>query len=1028
MTTVYARFVSKYMQSKNYFNLLPILFSVFLSFANSHADVTFTTPLTTNQNLAYCKDYFHEEWGTRLSMTDSSSGALEDIPSLQTKNTTAFSYTNGELSFTSTGPAPLATLLQYSVVGSLAIGSRYGEIRPVDSSVYKLFTVRIYASESTVAQFRWFHAHDRWAITTVAIAEGWHTYQIDLPNATISSSSGTNVGWTQGNAQGLELFPSNENGVNIKIDWAMLTPYEASCPTYAINYNATANGADDLFSMYADTNTSPADGVTDEILNEQVAAGAGTTTLYADKVFPQSYNIYAILSGDWATLNLRDPFDMSNAEDIISSLSYGLSNVSFSGGKLNAQISHSDSSFYLGIRNGKKIDASKYRYLSIGVNYSAKPGDSIAGESLRVIIFKNGNDFDHTGVAVNSGNNDLQIDMSGGNWSGTIDAIRIDPLNASIGATIAVDYVALRKNGYVTSLTTPTIQNAPGTIAVNDIALSLIQPDKKGGADFAQENMANSWNMDEADDLGPLFNLTAAYLYPNSTLFDPAGNRQVGDFFYAVNFPGDGDPTYFSVLNNATIDTSRYVNLCFRGWNKTESPSQYNSVARILWQDPREGNTEASYKNGDDIILTRAANTYCIDMTREIQLEPALPPGSPNPWTSIGESGNLLKFFRIDMNENEEGAAASYYSVLDYISLRKDQEVKTQAAIVVSAALTDTVELYSNTSRATSGGSLIGTLASGRNTNVFKWDTSAVANGSYYIYAKVTKNGNAISRLSEGRIKVNNSFTQDVSTPILSCERPFTNYLFDSEIELAGYALDDVRLATVEVFIDNAYVKSILPSLYHLAARGLYPNYSESNNPGFQEFVSASSLSFGAHDIRLVATDTSGNESVCQYVITRQAGASTAPLTYPASDAVAVDIPVTVVATPTPIPAPSPQLSLSFTKDTFNANISGAERCSRVDLLASSNATFTSPTVVYSKNGIASVSLQAKKLPKFKAAKPGKKGAVKDDGVVYFKASCAAESGQSAVKNLNFNKVKSKKISATEKALLSLIKKNTKVK
>ncbi len=89
------------------------------------------------------------------------------------------------------------------------------------------------------------------------------------------------------------------------------------------------------------------------------------------------------------------------------------------------------------------------------------------------------------------------------------------------------------------------------------------------------------------------------------------------------------------------------------------------------------------------------------------------------------------------------------------------------------------------------------------NTNVKKWDTSAVPDGTYYVYGIASSSGDTVIRYSEGRVRVDHSLTQDTTAPILNCERPYSDYEFDTSLELAGYALDETRLATLEAFIDG---------------------------------------------------------------------------------------------------------------------------------------------------------------------------------------------------------------------------------
>lgn len=969
------------------------------------ADVSITTP-ASDTTLSYCPDYFHNEWGVRLSMDDAASGALADIPDLQKNNTTAHTYTDGVLSFTSTGSAPLLTFLQYNVVGSLAIGSRYGQQHLINSSIYKHLNLRMYSSTATIAQVRWFHDSDRWAIATFPVYVGWNTYSWDLSSATIASSLGSNVAWSQGNPEGLELFPANASGVEIKIDWVQLTG--SDCLSYSVAYNVSASGNDNLFSIVADDNTSASDGYVTKIVNAATAANS-SASLPLEGLFPGTYNIYGFISGDWASLEYLNPFDMSDAQDVNTNLVAQLSSYGFASGKFSGVSSGTDSQFYLGIRNGKTIDASKYTYVSIGLDYTF-PGLT-ASDTAQIFFFNSaGSLVGGKGFTVNSGSSVYQFQLtSGDGWSGNISNIRFDPTTIS-GTTFAVDFIAIREAGYVNSLSTPSLSQAPGTVTVHDIDLGILQPDKRGGADFAQNEIGNAWDMNRAKDIGPVYNVLSAFIYPHNTLIDENGVSHTGDFFFATNYPGNGDPANFFVLANGNIDTTKYVNVCYKGWNKTQLAG-YNSVSRILWTDPRETDGAKAGRNGDDIVMTKSNQEYCVDMVDEMVLEPPLAAGSPNPWTSISADGYSVNFFRVDMNENDEGAASAYYSIIDYVTIRSDHQANTEYAIVIDAPLTLDVDLYYNTSKSTSGGTLIGSLSSGRNTNVLKWDTTAIPANTYYVYAQATKNGNTASRLAPGRLIINHSLTQDTTAPILVCERPDESYVFDSQLEVAGYALDETRLAALEVLVDNTYFATITPDRFHLAARSAYPTYAEANNPGFQKQFDATSLSYGAHVVKLVATDTAGNESSCEVNVTRQIGASTALLTYPDANGIPESVPINMITNET---SPKMRIKVRKRKD-VTITVTGVSGCEIVQVLGSSVKKFTDPVTLYTGIGESSIVLKVDRLRAFKPLAIQRSVQSNLDGRLYFRATC--ETGSLSKKNLiDLVKIKPTKPSPTSEA------------
>ncbi len=605
-------------------------------------------------------------------------------------------------------------------------------------------------------------------------------------------------------------------------------------------------------------------------------------------------------------------------------------------------------------------------------------------------------------------------------WTGNVRLLRVDPALSTSGVQFSLDFIAIRKQGFVSSLSTPQIYQADGNLTVNSLDLELLQPDEKGGTDYAESELNNAWNMDSVSDLTAIYNVDTAILYPYNSLIDEAGISHTGNFFYFKNITGNGDPHYPLLEWEHGIDTTKYLNICFRAWNGNEA-SNYNSVARIIWHDP-----QSSFKEGDDIIMFKGAATYCVDMRENIQLEPALPEGSPNPWTSISENGDVVNYLRVDLNENEE---EGYYSVLDWVTVRTDHQTDTTYAIPVKADTSLEVSLYYTTSKSTSGGTLIGTLAAGRSSNVYLWDTTNIPEGRYYIYATVSNNGNSHSYLANGRIEVNHTtYTQDTTAPILNCDRPYDNYTFDNNLEIAGYALDlESRIAALEIYADNSYLATITPSSFSYQAWQNYPNKAETEEAKFFEILDGSKLSYGSHTLTIKAFDTAGNSTTCSFSVVREQGTETDTLTDPTPNGSPVNVDT---STETPTPA-NLTLSLSvIKKKELQFTISGGSSCSTLDLYAASDENFSlNLTKIFSTNGSDTITLTAKKVPKFNKKKRKKKKDSKD-GKIYFKVLCNDNSseGESSAISYNFVKLKNKKKTAKEKKIIKKLSKKLKVK
>ena len=894
---------------------MPILkkFLIFCLLATVMALPALAQTATTN----YCGDYFRDQWNTRLDMSDAAHGPLQDIPDLEVGDVSAISYANGIASFTSTGTAPRLSLVQYTVTSSIPVASRYGELHPIDTSVYRYFYTRMYSSSDSTAQIIWQVDTDRYATITFPVYAGWQNYNIDLAAATPGNpSKGVNLGWTQSNMTGLQFIPVNIAGVTIQLDDIQLT--RGDCGTYDQSYS----GGSGLRRVIIDTDSDPTNGY---VTASPVIAGS-THSIPKASLYPGTFNMYGYSSPDWKLITTGTAFNMDSSTDINVNFRNNIGSAAYSGGRFTGVTTGPDPSFYLNMPTGSSFSPSTYRYISVGIQYS---GISTA-TAAQVFFFNTSGGLLLTySYSPTNGYNTLNIPIN--SLSQNVGAIRIDPTDLS-GVSFSLDFVAIRSDGYVATGSTPTISSL-GTLTVDDISLEIKQPDERGGADFAQTELGRTWNMNSVNTFVQIDNVRDAKFYPHGLLTDPKGDSHIGDFFIAYNSDYNGDPIEYLSLQNNQVDTSKYVNFCFSGWNKNEDPV-YNSVGRIIWTDPRlTAGSQGAVRNGNDIVFTRGKSEYCLDM-RQYRYAQTEEGGGVNLWTNIGEAGAKIDFLRLDLNENEQ---LGYYSVLDYISLRQDQTADSQYAIVVDADTSKTVQLYYNTTASASGATAIGSLASSRNTNTYLWNTSSMPAGSYYIIATLTQGVNTLTRISKGRIVIAHDGKGDTTAPILNCDRPNTGYQFDNSLEVAGYALDDIRIASVEVFdqvgsAPYSYVKSVTRDSFNKAARDAYPNYADSNAPGFQEFIDSTSFATGSHNIKIVATDENGNTTSCIVPVVKSPGVTPLPYTYPTPNNSDFSVP-TLRATATPTPTPTatatptivanPVLKVTASKDTVTFKVNG---------------------------------------------------------------------------------------------------------
>jgi hypothetical protein len=958
--------------------------------------------LSTNSqadSLAYCNDYFRDAWNVRLDMSEVGD-VLEDLPGAHKGTNTAFSYANGKLGFDATGGAPLISILTDSMDGAIPEGTRFGDISPINTAVYDTLNVRMYLPQDAVASVRFWTrvgAEEKLSFVTFPVYAGWHNYSWDMRNASSD--------WT-GLVYGINIYPANLAMSGIQVDWISLNP-SAGCSGVTKNFAGTG-GAGLRRQLVIDEDTNPGNGY-------QVASTPSTGNTHSIagfRVAPGSYQMLGLESGDFATLNFGGlgPWNFSQPTHVLPGLIYNLGSSSFSSSGFSVTSTGGDSSFYVNLF-GKTIDPQVFRHLSLGITYDGATnfGNSGGGE---IYFFLSNDTFIYVPLTPAAGARVFQSDLSSLIAPGLqIRGIRIDPVNLA-GRTLTVNFLSLNSASVVSNLSTIYSATSLGSLTGEDLQLAVSQPDRMGGAEFYQTQRGQAQNMSSTGDFVRLANLSKAEYFFNATTVSPAGDALVGDFFRSENLPpgmtGAGDPIPYSTYNplQGEIDTNRWKHVCFAGFNDNED-ERFNSVARVIWTTMTGG------FSGDDIIIARGYRTYCLDM-QELVYAQIEPPVNANPW--LNKSLNAL---RVDWNENE--FKNGYYTVIDFVHLREDHKANGQFAVVVDAPLNKNVELFFNTTKSTSGGTLITTLASGRQSNTYLWNTSGVPEGAYFIYARVVSavdGAVSLTRLAEGRLLVARDFS-DSTPPVLECERPrpadAPPYVTGSQVELAGYALDETRLASLEVATssDNAtftYLTRINPTKFHLAARERLKSYAEANNPGFQQLQDISTLPDGPVYIRYTATDTAGNQTYCTHTITKQTGAPTpALLEYPAANGTGV------VAQPrdgTTNPAPArPSLSVRrSSRDGIRFTLTSCVGGGTLQAAESTARLRSRPTTV----GSITASATAARLPALTPAVKRKRPKI------HFQATCS--NGTSSTKSLDASSLSSKRTVRSVTQLVATIR------
>jgi hypothetical protein len=389
--------------------------------------------------------------------------------------------------------------------------------------------------------------------------------------------------------------------------------------------------------------------------------------------------------------------------------------------------------------------------------------------------------------------------------------MRIDPARNKIGISIKFDWNQLT--------------NTPCDFDPKPI-LALVQPDREGGEDYFVSVKGNPSNFDEPSDIELMEGVSSAQIFPGSSYQDSAGNSRTGDYLEAVNKPGNDDPINYSLFNQRRnrIDASRFKVACWTA-DFIAPPSEYHSVGRILWS------LNGVAQTSEDLInRTTGEFRNCLRMDT-LEIDGGLPPGASQPWRNNSD-GTGIDFFRIDLHEESNPTT---YRLSD-IRLAADHEADTKFAIVVSGSRDAAIPIYYRTSSGNE--TLIGTYPANRSSDVLVWDTTAVPAGTYSIVAKIS----GYSFIAPGKIVVDHASGKSVDStpPILSIDAPLANFRSNTQLEVAGFAIDNRRIATVEVLLDGAFLAGFSPSLFNLSARNQYPLLPYTSSSGFQRFIDIS--------------------------------------------------------------------------------------------------------------------------------------------------------------------------------------------
>jgi hypothetical protein len=432
---------------------------------------------------------------------------------------------------------------------------------------------------------------------------------------------------------------------------------------------------------------------------------------------------------DYATNELGNPWDMDGPGDIaFEQTRYGdhMTGMAFTNGIFSATATGGDPRLFLRWPvdshvnpvpqdgNYHPIDANKYKFFTVKVNVpSTQFAQVLWVPAMGVAPGSTG--FKQLQAGWNIVTFDLTSGTSGTPWSGSIQGLMFDPMNAN--GVFQIDYVRL------STVDPSSPDNIPPQLAITS-------PSFISGPDYATTVVGNPWDMNDSADL--------------------KGSNVTGESFgsgiyNATNTSGDPAVT----LHVTTlIDTSRFKYVTYRMQVDGQKDTTLGSVARFFWWTTIP--EQASVTN--DNVIYEGFQTVSFDLTK-IKLEGASP-----TWAASNP-----KVFRLDPHEFPTPRAFH----VDYVMLTGDTTASNSFNIRYQSSDGDGPApepqfFFDNNASGFNGTAITCTqntasVAVGAGFKVFlppirhdgetppvspagatcTWNTSNVSNGTYYIYGVV---------------------------------------------------------------------------------------------------------------------------------------------------------------------------------------------------------------------------------------------------------------------------------------------------
>ena len=1004
-----------------------LLIALVLVFAASSLQAQVTFP-TQTANLAACGDFATNELGDPWDMSNPHD-ITNFMPGLDLAYIQSPGFSSGLFS-ANTHPDSYAgsffTMFASAVCGSYPTSGRWGQLLNLDTTKYKQLSVRMYVDKRDPFGLGMFW--DRGCLTSnnrnrtlpgsIKTKVGWHTYSIDLNSVQFDSGSPATNSWSSAPVYGLGMVPAYQPSTQFKIDWIRLEdPAQCNNVPFSSSYTVSASGDNNLLSVYLMPS-----GVTNPVKNgyarklaTAVSMGSGSLSMGNNTygIAPGDYTLVGLLDSDFATLELDNPWDFSDRNEIYLT---NIPGADISGGQFTG---NGAGNLYLDVGNG--INANKYRYLTVKGNFTG---------NVFKVLYNSGGYTTVSGDQVSAGL--YQIDLgTKPNWNGT----KTDFIIQTVGQA-SIDFVSLRASGYDSDRSQNSIESnltaAAGRIRINQSPVVTIdKPDIKGGE--AHKN----WDMNPGD-FGHISNLTSGTdpKYPAEQLTTYLPDVRTvdgirGDFFKGTSLNGSDDPNHyllfpFGMPFTTAFNSDEYRNMCFKILIDRPFDIGTGSVARVIWKP-----THDSFKTSEDIILIEDGWTgkkwteHCFDM-KKIHIDGT----SSSDWTGIIEA------LRID--PHEFNTSTSYY--FDSALIRKDILATSGVLPVVvnvsNPAETSSLNIYlgpneNNLNGATS--SLL-SVSNPSAAKVYEVPTGSVPNGRYFVHVVANGSSSSVTRHSAGAVQVANGLSQGAN-PVLNIQAPSNGDSVCNSVQLKGWAIQPDRyedVYAVEVALAGQPLTVIYPTVYNPAAKASYPNLL-SGNAGFDQIVAIPSGS-GSQVLSFTAYSSRGLKTTVSKTINRALTGCTEPIADapPSGSPVAPDLSV-----PGPQPTAVPPPAAAIAKISKLKHESSGKITVDISSIKAANSNCTLTVIAQGENGLASrqagrttinkTDVKKKKI-RFSGSKITVSKKVPGSAYMYLIESCAGKAdANSPVAKLKLRKGK-KGIASAEYVIAKIRLKKTKLK